>query len=169
MDARRSVSYPFGIINDMPSEPVIIDHQAELSSLASADRGAGRRSMGCGCALEAELCQMAADHAAGTARWLRQVAEYDRRKLWQQWECPSMANWLVCHMGISLITARQCVQVATTLHAYPLLEAEFAAGRHSNSRVRALCRFITPAAEADLVCMARYATAAQLERFAAGV
>ena len=154
----------------MTSTSAVIDNPAVSSS--DPNIGAAAVSWFEGVAddrLEADLCQMAADLAAGTARWLRLVAEYDRRRVWEQWECRSMANWLVWHVGISLITARQYVQVASTLCSYPLLEAEFAARRLSYSRVRALCRFITPATEVDLVGLARYATAAQLERFAAGV
>lgn len=117
--------------------------------------------------LEADLCQLAADLAAGTARWLALVAECDRRRIWERWECRSMANWLVWHVGISLITARQYVLVAHKLEDYPLLAAEFAAGRVSYSRVRALCRFITPESEVDLVRLARFTVAPQLERMAA--
>ena len=119
--------------------------------------------------LEAELCQGAADLAAGTAKWLGLVAEYDRRRVWAQWECRSMANWLAGYVGVSLVTARQYVQVANALVGLPLVAAEFAKGRLSYSRVRALCRFVTPELEADMVEMARFATAAQLERMAAGV
>ncbi len=119
--------------------------------------------------LEAELCQLAADIAAGTARWFRLIAEYDRRQVWASWECRSMAAWLAGHVGVSPVTARQYVQVARTLEHYPLLAAEFDAGRLSYSRVRVVCRVITPTSEADLVSMARNATAAQLERFVRGV
>ena len=80
-----------------------------------------------------------------------------------------MANWLAGYVGVSLVTARQYVQVANALVGLPLLAAEFAKGRLSYSRVRALCRFVTPELEADMVEMARFATAAQLERMAAGV
>jgi 5-methylcytosine-specific restriction endonuclease McrA len=119
--------------------------------------------------LEAELCQLAADLAAGTARWFRLIAEYDRRQVWQSWECRSMAAWLAGHVGVAKVTARQYVQVARTLEQYPLLSAEFDAGRLSYSRVRAVCRVITPTSEADLVSMALNATAPQLERFVRSV
>ena len=65
-----------------------------------------------------------------------------------------MAHWLMWHLGISLITSRQYVQVANTLTHYLRLQAEFAAGRLSYSRVRALCRFINPETGAELVDMA---------------
>ena len=116
--------------------------------------------------LEAELCQGAADLAAGMAKWLGLVAEYDRRRVWAQWECRS---------GSPVTSASPWSRPASTSRsrtrssACPLVAAEFAKGRLSYSRVRALCRFVTPELEADMVEMARFATAAQLERMAAGV
>ena len=77
--------------------------------------------------------------------------------------------WLAGYVGVSLVTARQYVQVANELVGLPLVATEFAKGRLSYSRVRALCRFATPELEAAMVGMARFATAAQLERMAAGV
>ncbi len=119
--------------------------------------------------LEAELCQLAADIAAGTARWFKLIAEYDRRQIWASWECRSMAHFLSGHVGVSLITARQYVNVARVLQQFPVLAAEFDAGRLSYSRVRAVCRVVTPESEVDLVNMALHATAPQLERFVSNV
>lgn len=119
--------------------------------------------------LEAELCQLAADIAAGTARWFKLIAEYDRRQIWASWECRSMAHFLSGHVGVSLITARQYVNVARVLQQFLVLAAEFDAGRLSYSRVRAVCRVVTTESEADLVNMALHATAPQLERFVANV
>jgi Domain of unknown function (DUF222) len=119
--------------------------------------------------LEAELCQLAADLSAGMARWFDLIAAYDNRRVWEQWECRSMPYWLAAHVGVSLVTARQYVHVAHKVQAFPLLKAEFAAGRLSYSRVRAICRCVTPETEEAMVSMAQHATAPQLERFAAGV
>lgn len=80
-----------------------------------------------------------------------------------------MASWLASHVGVSLITARQYVHVAHALQEYPLLNAEFAAGRLSYSRVRAVIRCVSPGTEEAMVSMAKHATASQMERFAAGV
>jgi Domain of unknown function (DUF222) len=119
--------------------------------------------------LEAELCQLAADLSAATARWFDLIVAYDTRRIWEQWECRSMAYWLAAHVGVSLVTARQYVQVAHKIQQFPLLKAEFAAGRLSYSRVRAVARCVTPETEEAMVAMAQHATAPQLERFAAGV
>jgi hypothetical protein len=119
--------------------------------------------------LEFELVQLAADLTAGMARWFDLIATYDDRKIWEQWECRSMAAWLASHVGVSLITARQYVHVAHAIQQFPILKAEFAAGRLSYSRVRAVVRCVTPETEQAMVAMAKHATAPQLERFAAGV
>jgi hypothetical protein len=63
-------------------------------------------------------------------------------------------------------TAREQVRVARALGSFPLITAEFAAGRLSYAKVRALTRIATPDTEADLVEMATPMTAGQLERFA---
>jgi hypothetical protein len=119
--------------------------------------------------LEAELVQLAADITAGMARWFDLIAAYDDRRIWEQWECRSMATWLASHVGVSLVTARQYVYVAHAIQKFPILKAEFAAGRLSYSRVRAVARCVTPETEEAMVNMAKHATAPQLERFAAGV
>jgi hypothetical protein len=54
------------------------------------------------------------------------------------------------------------------LHSLPLVAAEFAAGRLSYSKVRAVSRVATPETEATLVGWALHATAAQLDRLVAG-
>jgi hypothetical protein len=54
------------------------------------------------------------------------------------------------------------------LHSLPLVAAEFAAGRLSYSKVRAVSRVATPETEATLVGWALHATAAQLDRQVAG-
>lgn len=117
--------------------------------------------------LEAELCSWAGHIAAATCKWLLLVAEYDRREAWWQWECTSMAQWLAVHVGISVVTARQHVAVARKLGELPAVREAFGRGELSFSRVRALCRIATPAREAELLQLARAATAPQLERIVA--
>jgi hypothetical protein len=119
--------------------------------------------------LEAELCGLAAAIAVATCRFLEMVAEYGRRRAYEQWECHSMAHWLVAQVGVSRVTAREYVRVAEALERYPIMREAFAAGRLSYSRVRALARVITATTESDLVEMALLMSAPQLERFAAGV
>jgi hypothetical protein len=58
--------------------------------------------------------------------------------------------------------------VGRARQALPRVREQFAAGRLSYSKVRALTRIATPHTEPDLVDLARHATAAQVERLAAG-
>ena len=119
--------------------------------------------------LEAEISSVAATIAAFTCRWLAMIAEYDRRKGWEQWECRSMTHWLVGHVGLGRSTARERVRVANALTNLPLLQAEFAAGRLSYSRVRAVTRVATAANEPALVNMALSCTEPQLQRWVTAI
>ena len=109
--------------------------------------------------LEAEITTFAAHMTAAMCRWLLLVAEYDRRRGFEQWECVSMAQWLGVHVGISSVTARQHVAVARQLLVLPAIRDAFGSGSVSYSRVRAICRVATPADEGDWLELARYASA----------
>ncbi len=97
------------------------------------------------------------------------IAEYDVCEAWGQWECRSMAHWMVGHLGESMVTAREHVRAAHALRNNALLCESFATGHLSYARVRVVSRIITPTSEAELVELAGVMTAAQLERFARGV
>jgi len=114
--------------------------------------------------LERELCQGAADIAAAEARWLRVLAEFDRRIGWATSGCRSCAQWLSWQCGMAPITAREHVRVARRLVDFPDTWSTFANGELSFSKVRAMTRVLTSANEALLLMYARHATAAQLER-----
>jgi hypothetical protein len=79
---------------------------------------------------------------------------------------PSCAAWLAWKCQVAPGTAREQVRVARALAGLPVICGEFAAGRFSYSKVRALTRIATPDTEADLAEMAECMTAGQLERFA---
>jgi hypothetical protein len=118
--------------------------------------------------LEADICEGAAHLVAGMARWLSKVAEFDRRKGYERWECRSSAFWLNWHCGISIRTAQEQVRVARALEELSAVAEAFGRGELSYSKVRAITRVATPATEAQLLEWAPQATAAQLERIAAG-
>lgn len=119
--------------------------------------------------LEAEVQTSAAMIAAATCEWLLMIAELDRREAYLSWECRSMAHWLSWKCALSLRTGREHVRVARELERLPLTTAEFAAGRLSYSKVRALTRIVSaPELEADLVAVALAASASQLDSIAAG-
>ncbi|MCP5026730.1 MAG: DUF222 domain-containing protein [Actinomycetia bacterium] len=118
--------------------------------------------------LETELIGWAGTLAAATARWLEQVAAYDRRKGWQEWDCRSAAHWLSWKCGMSLRTGRDHVRVARALEELPLIAAAFRDGELSFSKVRAITRIATPLDQEALLDLARAATAAHLDRIVGG-
>jgi len=116
--------------------------------------------------LEARICELAGHLTAATCQFLMLVADFDAREGWAGWEMPSCAAWLSWQCQIAPGTAREQVRVARALGSFPLITAEFAAGRLSYAKVRALTRIATPETEADLLQMAIPMTASQIERFA---
>ncbi|MGS0688952.1 DUF222 domain-containing protein, partial [Nakamurella sp. GG22] len=114
--------------------------------------------------LEAEICSLAAGLAASTGGWLRLIAEFDRRKGWAQWGIKSCAHWLAWACSVAPGAAREYVRVASALVSLPLLDAAFAAGRLSYSKVRAATRVADRVPESTLLEQALVHTAAQLER-----
>jgi 5-methylcytosine-specific restriction endonuclease McrA len=117
--------------------------------------------------LEERICELAAHLAAGTCRFLRLVAEFDARRGWACWDLPSCAAWLAWKCQVAPGTAREQVRVARVLAGLPVICAQFAAGRMSYAKVRALTRIATPQTEAALAEITGPMTAAQCERFAA--
>ena len=116
--------------------------------------------------LEARICELAGHLTAATCQFLLLIADFDARKGWADWEMPSCAAWLSWKCQIASGTAREQVRVARALGALPAIAAEFAAGRLSYAKVRALTRIATPQTEHDLLEMATPMTANQMERFA---
>src|SRR5690348_2104270 len=116
--------------------------------------------------LEARICELAGHLTAATCQFLLLVADFDARNGWADWEMPSCAAWLSWKCQIASGTAREQVRVARSLGALPAITAEFAAGRLSYAKVRALTRIATAETEQDLLEMATPMTANQMERFA---
>jgi 5-methylcytosine-specific restriction endonuclease McrA len=117
--------------------------------------------------LEERICELAAHLAAGTCRFLQLVAEFDARRGWACWDLPSCAAWLAWKCQVAPGTAREQVRVARALGGLPVICAEFAAGRMSYAKARALTRIATAATEAGLAEITGPMTAAQCERFVA--
>jgi len=115
--------------------------------------------------LEAEICELAGHLAAATCRFLMLVGDFDARQGWASWDMPSCAAWLAWKCQVAPGTAREHVRVARALRTLPVITGEFAAGRMSYAKVRALTRIATAQTEADLAALAGPMTAGQLERF----
>ena len=116
--------------------------------------------------LEAQICELAGHLAAATCRFLVLLGDFDARRGWASWDMSSCAAWLSWKCQMSSGTAREHVRVARALRDLPVTRAEFAAGRLSYAKVRALTRIATPDTEASLAELAAPMTANQLERFA---
>ncbi len=114
--------------------------------------------------LEAEITELAGHLAAAECRWLRLIAEFDRREGHAHWGCQTCAHWLSWHCGLAPRAARERVRVARALEELPLITAEFATGKLSYSKVRAITRVATPDNEATLVELALHSTAVHVER-----
>jgi 5-methylcytosine-specific restriction endonuclease McrA len=117
--------------------------------------------------LEAEICELAGHLAAATCRFLLLIGDFDARQGWASWELPSCAAWLAWKCQVAPGTAREHVRVARALRSLPVITGEFAAGRMSYAKVRALTRIATAQTDADLAGLAGPMTAGQLERFVA--
>ncbi len=116
--------------------------------------------------LETQICELAGHLTAATARFLVLLGDFDDRRGWASWDFPSCAAWLSWKCQLTAGTAREHVRVARALRTLPVLSGEFAAGRMSYAKIRALTRIATPATEAGLAELAGPMTANQLERFA---
>jgi hypothetical protein len=117
--------------------------------------------------LEAEIVELSSQLTAATSRLLLLVAEFDAAEGWREWGMRSTAHWLSWQCGVGVTAGREQVRVARALRSLPLLAAEFAAGRLSYSKVRAVSRVATAETEPTLVEWALHATAAQLDRLVA--
>lgn len=103
--------------------------------------------------LESELLGLAGHIAAAECRFLQLLAEFDRRDGWGGVGVRSCAHWLSWRAGMSMRTATEHLRIARALENLPRVRAEFAAGRISYSKVRAITR-VTGSDTAALARMA---------------
>lgn len=113
--------------------------------------------------LEEEMRGLAGQLAAATCAFLILVGEYDAREAWREWEALSCAHWLNWRCGVGMVAAREQVRVARRLRELPRLREEFAAGRMSYSKARAISRVSDPAVVDHMIELSASATAAQVE------
>lgn len=111
-----------------------------------------------------EIAALAAHIDAATCQLLRLIRRFDEAGGWVQTGARSCAHWLSWRVGVGPVAARDKVRVARALGELPQLSEAFARGEISYSKVRAVTRVATPQNEETLLCYARCATAAQLER-----
>lgn len=119
--------------------------------------------------LESELTTWAGRVAAGEARLLALIAEFDRREAWAVPGLLSCAHWLSWRLGLGLTAAYERVRVARALRELPVTAAAMGGGQLSWTQVRAITRAATAQDEQTWVELARCSTGAQIERLARGV
>jgi hypothetical protein len=115
-------------------------------------------------ALEAQITELWGHLNAATFRFLRLIAEFDRRGGWARHGLANCAQWLNWQCGIGAVAAREKLRVARALESLPLISEAFRAGQVSYSKVRAMTRVATAQSEADLLNVALHGTAMHVER-----
>lgn len=90
-----------------------------------------------------KITQLAGHINAVTYRFLKALAEFDRRKGWNKNGISSCSHWLNWKCSISETTAREKLRVAHCLDRLPKTNAAFENGVLSYSKVRAMTRVAT--------------------------
>jgi hypothetical protein len=95
---------------------------------------------------------------------LTHLRKFDAHDGWANSGFVSLAAWLAWRIDISPVAAREHVRVARALGELQRVDAAFAAGKLSYSKVRAITRVATPETEQDFLDVSTNATASQIER-----
>jgi hypothetical protein len=114
--------------------------------------------------LKGEITQLAGHLNAANYRFLKLIAEFDRREGWSGAEVQSCAHWLNWQCGVALGAAREKVRVARALESLPKVSAAMEEGRISFSNVRAITRVACPATEEYFLHIAQHGTAHHVEQ-----
>ena len=120
-------------------------------------------------ALDSEIAALGAELTAITHRLLVKIREFDEREVFASMAYMSTAHYLNHRLSLSLPAAREKVRVAHAIAKLPRIDAAFASGALSYSKVRALTRIATPEREEELLMVAREISAAALEKVVRGV
>jgi hypothetical protein len=113
--------------------------------------------------LENQIVELAGHLNAANYRFLALLAEYDRRKGWNDRATRDCAHWLNWKCGIDLGAAREKVRTARALEKLPLVSAAMERGEISYSNVRAITRVATRENEHYFVQIALHGTAHHVE------
>lgn len=101
---------------------------------------------------------------AANYRFLKMIAEFDRRIAWEGPGIRSCAYWLNWKCGIDMGAAREKVRVARSLAGLPKIDAAFEKGELSYSKVRSLSRVATEQNEAYLLNIAQHGTTSHVDK-----
>jgi hypothetical protein len=115
--------------------------------------------------LGAEITKLAGHLNAANYRFLKLVAEFDRREGWGGDNATqSCAHWLNWKCGIAMGAAREKVRVARALEELPQISAAMERGEISYSKAREITRVACAATEADLLMIALHGTADHVQK-----
>jgi hypothetical protein len=112
----------------------------------------------------AQACLTEAHIDAAKHRLLRLVREIDERELFADHGFATTAAFISYRLHLGPVTAREHVRIARALSELPRIDEGLRKAELSYSKARAMTRVATPENEAELVDMAKNATAGQLER-----
>jgi hypothetical protein len=115
-------------------------------------------------ALAEEIATFAARIDAAKHALLTLLRRFDELEGFGRYGAMSTAHWLSWRTGMRPAAAREHVRVARALGGFPRVDAAMRKGELSYSRVRAITRVATARTEEDLLNLATYSTASQLER-----
>jgi Domain of unknown function (DUF222)/HNH endonuclease len=101
---------------------------------------------------------------AAEHRLLTLLREFDAGRGWEGLGFPSCACWLNFACGMDRVTARERLRVAHALGRLPKVDARFASGALSYSKVRAITRIATEENEEYLLAIAKHGTAHHVEQ-----
>ncbi len=101
-------------------------------------------------------------------RWQRELvrlaAEFDLSGEWAFDGAVTAAHWIALRLDVEVCTAREWVRIGHQLRVLPGIDAAFAGGRLSFSKVRVLTRLATAETEAELLELAERTPAGRLAR-----
>ncbi len=117
--------------------------------------------------LGAEITELCSYLYAAEARLLQLIREFDQHRYWAKLGLCSCAHWLNFKCDIGLNAAREKVRVALALADLPKIDAAFAKGQLSYSKVRAMTRIANAGNEDYLLMIGRHGTAHHVEKLVA--
>jgi len=114
--------------------------------------------------LEDQITTLAGQINAANYRFLKLIAEFERRKAWSGYGLRSCAHWLNWKCGIDMGAAREKVRTALALTDLPEINNVFEKGNLSFSKVRAMTKIATKENQSFLLNIAEYGTAQHMEK-----
>ena len=111
-----------------------------------------------------EITELCSYIYAAESRLLTLIRQFDEKNYWAQQGLYSCAHWLNFKCGIGMNAAREKVRVAHALAKLPKISEEFASGKLSFSKVRAMTRIADETNEDYLLMIAGHGTAHHVEK-----